>query len=761
MSTRSRRIAFLALPALSLVIAEAGYAQTPATQPATDPQPAAQQSGQIEDIVVTAQRRAESAQDVPISLQSFSSSQLAQVGVRSTEDLTSVVGGMVVQPSAARPAIFVRGVGTNSSSTTPAVLTFVDGVYYPFGQSMEFANVSSIEVLKGPQGTLFGRNATGGVIQIATKPPSETPGAKVEVGYGNYQTVDGSAYVTGGLTDGVAVDVALRYRDQGDGFGTNIFNGNDVFFTNKFSARARLRAELSDVTNLMLTADYSQVQGTVGTNVGPAFGYNTLFVGGALRTRGTAFYPGDYDLNAGPRTPGYRSKEKGVSGTFETQFSDITLRSITAYRESREHIKIDFDGGPAQAINLTIIRSPRTAFTQELQLISNDKGPFQWVAGLFYYNFKGNSNPFDLNILVPSVPAAACGAPALGLTPIPCRRAAFAKDSDESIAAYGQGTYEILPETRLTLGVRYTIEKRKINGGVIVNGTDDPNRRGGLSQTFKEPTWRVALDHRFTPDVLAYGSVSRGFNAGLYNGNSVAGFRTETQNPRVRPEFLTAYEIGTKADLLDRHLRINLSGFYYDYKDLQQQIYDAGAVVTINAASAQIKGIDLDVIVRPINSLTLSVSGTYLDTKYKSYPAAPNYVVNPNGSITAGIAASGIPGSLNAAGKKIVNAPEWSWTASASHVLETSMGSFTTSANLNYRGKTFSDPLNRFALPTRYVLDATERWTDADGRFFVSVWAKNLLDKQYDYAINILTPTGLVGNPAPPRTYGATIGFEF
>ena len=749
-----RQLALLTLaPIIAPLITGAAYAQATAGE-ASPPEAQApqQQSGQIEDIIVTAQRRSESAQDVPISLQSFSSDQLARTAVRATEDLTSVVGGMLVQPTAARPAVFIRGVGTNSSNTTPAVLTFVDGVYYPFGQSMEFANVSSLEVLKGPQGTLFGRNATGGVIQITTKPPSETPGAKVEFGYGNYETVEASAYVTGGLASGLAMDASVRYTHQNEGYGTNVFNGDDVFFMNKFAARSRLRASLSDDTHVTLVGDYSNVEGTVGTTVAPAFGYSPVFAGGQLRFRGPGqFYPGDYDINAGPRTPGFVSEEWGASGTFETQFSDITFRSITAYRESEEHINIDFDGTPAAGTILTINRDPRTAFTQELQLLSGNGGPFQWVAGLFYYHSKAHMRSFDLDLRIAPAPvlAGACGAPVTA-----CRRQAFSTDTDESIAAYAQGTYEILPGTKLTLGARYTIEKRKIDGHVLVNGVDDPTRRGSDSQKFKEPTWRVALDHSFNPDFMVYGSVSRGFNAGFFNQSSLTGFRTEAQNPPVRPEFLTAYEIGTKADLFDRHLRVNLSAFWYDYKDLQQQIYDGTAVITINAAAAEIKGIDFDITAKPIDSLTLSVSGTYLDTKYKSYPAAPNYTVQTNGSVIA-------VGSLDAAGMNVVNTPEWTWTASASHVLPTSLGEFTTSANLNYRGKTFVDPLNKFPLPTRYVLNATERWTEPGGRFFISAWVKNLLDKQYDHAINLLTPVGLVGNPAPPRTYGATVGFEF
>lgn len=709
------------------------------------------ESSGIEEIVVTAQRRAEAAQDVPISLQAFSADTLRKAVVESTEDLTSVVGGLIVQPSAARPALFIRGVGTNSSNTTPAVLTFIDGIYQPFGASSDLVNINSVEVLKGPQGTLFGRNATGGVIQIRTAPPSETLGGRVEAGYGNYNTVDASAYVTGGLANGIAMDLALRYRNQSDGFGTNVFNGEDVFLSKRFTARSRIRFELGEDTNLTIGGDYSRQRGTVGANVSPAVGYGVLFVNGALRSRGTAFYPGDFDVNANLH-PRWKSKEWGVNATFETKFSDITFRSLSSYRRSSEDIHIDFDGGPANTTNLGIKRDPREGYTQELQLLSDSGGKFEWVVGAFYYHANWNSDPFQLCSNGNNLDTIGCG-------PV-----AHAKDYTRSLAGYAQGTYEVLPETRLTLGGRYTHEKRRTKGFVTVGGAVIPARTGDLSQTINEPTWRIALDHKFTPEVMVYGSVSRSFNSGFYNQANFGGFANETQNPAVRPEFLTVYEIGGKTEFLDRKLRVNLSGYFYKYNDLQQQIYDQGAVKTINAGSAEIKGIDFEIVARPIRALTLSWTGTYLDTKYTSYDQAPNYVVNPNGSITAGIVVNNTviqPPSIDAAGNRIVNAPRWSWTANASHELSTSIGQFTTTATLNYRGQTFADPANRFKLPTRYVLNASERWTSLNDKFFVTIWAENLLDKRYDYAINILTPAGLVGNTAPPRTYGISAGVNF
>jgi len=703
------------------------------------------------DIIVTAQRRSESAQTVPISLQSFSGGALESAKVGSTEDLTNVVGGLIIVPTAARPMVFVRGIGTNSSNTTPAVLTFIDGVYRPFGQSTDLANLQSVEVLKGPQGTLFGRNATGGVVQITTKPPSEDLGAKVEVGYGNYSTVDATAYVTGGLTSGVAADVSLRYSDQGDGFGKNVFNGDDVFATDRFSARSRLRAEFSDAVNLTIAGNYSQISGTVGTNVSPAVGECLVLGGGGTAAgstrpgaaagtrycRGSSYFPGDFDINAGPtRTPSYRAKEWGVSGTLEANLGSVTGRSITAYQQSSEHSFIDIDGTPAAVVGVAIDRTPRKAFTQELQLLSGDGSPLQWVVGAFYYHAKTSLPNYAVNA-----------------------NAVVSSDKDDSISGYGQATYEFLPETKLTLGARYTHEKRSVQGLVrnLTTGLVNPGTQGSDSQTFNEVTWRVALDHKLSRNALVYASVSRGFNAGFFNANSSAGFANRTQNPAVLPEFLTAYEVGFKTDLLDRRLRLNASGFWYDYKGLQQQVYVNGSTMTINAGSARIKGIDFELVAQPVPSLTLSLNGTYLDTRFTSYTQAPNYVLIPTGEVIQPIGSE----SKDAAGNRTTNAPELSYTFTATHVLETSIGKFETTGNVNYRGKTFIDAQNNFRLPNRYVVNLTERWTEPGGNFFVSVWAKNLLDKRYDYAVNILAPRGLVGQTAPPRTYGATFGFDF
>ena len=379
-------------------------------------------------------------------------------------------------------------------------------------------------------------------------------------------------------------------------------------------------------------------------------------------------------------------------------------------------------------------RFPRTAFTQEVQLLSDKSGPLQWTLGAFYYD------------AVNQIPNYTLGANTIVST---------AKSN--SIAGYGQATYAITPGTKLTLGARYTNEKSSIDGVVLSGGAPRPGTQGHDSQTFNELTWRAALDQQLTTNAMVYASVSRGFNAGFFNVSSFGGFANRTQNPPVLPEYLTAYEIGAKTDFLDHHLRVNVSGYIYNYRNLVQSVFTSGSVSSINAAAANIKGIDFEIVARPIPSLTLSLDGSYIDGHYGSYPNAPNYILLPTSEVILPIGAQ----AFDAAGNKIVNAPDWTYTFTVSHTLKTSVGRFDTTGNLSYRGKSFVDPGNRIVLPTRYVVNLTERWTASNSHLFTELWVKNLFDKRYDNGVAIVVPLGLVGSPAPPRTYGVTVGVSF
>lgn len=731
----------------ALAAAPAAAQSTTSAQPAS-PSEAAESNVGLEEIVVTAQRREQKAQDVPIAVAAFSSDQMSKLGLSSSNDLPTIVPGLANAPTPIRTYLYLRGIGTNSLSSAPSVLTYVDGVYQPFNPaSNDYSGVERIEIAKGPQGTLFGRNATAGVIQITTANPLDSQGVDVQVGYANYDTVSSKAYGAAKLADNVGASLSVFYNNQGDGWGVNRVDGRDAFTSKSYGVRGKLVTQIDDSFTATLVGDYAYSWGQVGAGLIPAVG--TALFNGA--TRQTFTLPGKYDFTA-DHSPYGRNREGGVALTLDKRLGDIRLLSISSYRRSDEKLRVDSDATGAPFLHISVDIKNRS-FTQELQA-SGDHGSFNWVAGLFYFNL--DKKPvLAFSGIFPSLPFP------FG-TPFGTPYTVYSNPSINAYAAYAQGTLEVLPDTNLTLGARYTIEKHRIEGYTTGSPRLSPGSAGIEKKTFRKPTFRVALDHKLTPDVMVYASYNRGFNAGFFNQASVTGFRetfdpafpNNPPNTAVNPESIDAYEIGVKSEWFNRRLQINVAGFLYDYTNLQQQIYQFGNLFTINAAAARIKGIDLDIVARPFPDLTLSFNANYLDTNYKSYPLAPLAVIQPNGDLT-------YVGARDAKGKRLVQAPEYGVQATASYRLRTGIGTFDTSGNLNYQSHMFADPQNQFPVRARTLLSVTERWTSNDGHTSITAWVKNLTNEYYNVAVTVQEHVGLIGMPGAPRTYGVTLGYRF
>jgi iron complex outermembrane recepter protein len=694
----------------------------------------------LSEIVVTAQRRSEASQDVPIAIQAFKADDLKAMGVQSTDDLPAMIPGLTLQPTGASRPIFLRGVGNNNNSNVgSAVLVFVDGVYYPYQQgTLPYNNVASVEVDKGPQGTLFGRNATGGVIQITTKDPQFTPSADVDLGYGNYRTSSASVYATTGLTDKLATDMAVYYVNQQKGWGTNLANGEDVFTNKNVALRNKWLYKFSEDTQVRVAFDYLTSAGTVGTDVIPAVGRGYLF---NEVTSQKFTIPGDYNVDADYQ-PGYTVRQLGANVRVDTTLGDFKGVSITSWHSMRTSLYIDYDGTPIDFFQLYRFDN-RNAETQEFQLISPDDSTVKWVGGLYFYNDKGVVDPFGF------------GGPAGNIVfgvPPGDRFNIFADDRLTSYAAFGQATVPITTDTDLTLGARYTEDQRYIDGYTAGDTAVIPGSAGAESATFKKPTYRVVVDHHFTTDILGYLSYNRGFNSGYFNQASTGGF-TQAANPVVKPEIIDAYEVGTKTEFLDHRFRANASAFWYQYKDLQQQIYEGAALITVNAAAARIRGVDMDLEARPISALTVAAGVEFLDAVYLSYPNSPSYSTDIAGALVSA------PG--DASGNRIPYTPRWSYNVRASYVLDLPVGDFDTSAALSYTGSWYADPSNYFREPSHSLVNLSETWTASDKRNHVSLWSRNLTNKYYDVGINMLAPIGPVGNPGEPRTFGITVGHHF
>ena len=695
----------------------------------------------LSEITVTAQRRAESSQQVPIAVTAINAEDLKAMQASSDEDLPMMVPGLTMQPTGSSRPIFLRGVGNNNNSNVgSAVLVFIDGVYYPYqAGNLPFNNAASVEIDKGPQGTLFGRNATGGVIQITTRDPRFEPTADAEIGYGNYQTTTGSLYATGPITKQLAADLAVSYDDQKEGWGHDLATGQDIFRSKNVALRSKWLYNVSDDTHVRAAVDYLTSEGSVGTNVSPPVDRDFLF---NEITGQTFTIPGRYNVDAN-YVPSYDVRQMGANIRVDTTFGDLRGVSITSWRTQRTSLYIDYDGTPIPFINLYRYDN-RDAETQEFQLLSADNATLKWVAGAYFFNDSGRLDPFQFGGIAGS---AVFGAPPGDAFDI------VDHDRVTSYAAFGQATAPIVTDdTHLTLGVRYTEDQRYINGFTLAGPSIVPGSEGAQSKSFKKPTYRIVLDHKFLPDVMGYASYNRGFNSGYFNQVSVGGF-SAAADPPVNPEIIDAYEVGAKSEMLDHRLRVNASAFWYQYKNLQQQVYEGAALVTVNAAAARIRGVDLDIEARPLSALTLAIGAEFLDAKFISYPNAPIYTTGALGQLLSA------PG--DAAGEHIPYTPRFSYNARATYTIAAPFGDFDTSAALSYTGSWFADPGNNFEEPSHTLLNLSETWTSADGRNHVSVWGKNVTNKYYDVGINLLAPVGPAANYGEPRTYGITVGHHF
>lgn len=674
----------------------------------------------VEDIVVTAQRREERLQDVPIAVQAISAASADAFGVNDPTSIQAVVPSLDFRTQNGGATPYIRGVGTNSVNVgnESPVAMYVDGVYQTSlaGTIFSFNNIERIEVLKGPQGTLFGRNASGGVIQIVTKDPSFDPKMDLEVGYGNYDRFAGSFYGATGLSDNIAIDLAAAGSHQDGGFGRNITIGQDVYRPREIAARSKLLVNAGESTILRLSGNYSKV---VGRHVALSFANGGKGLDGVGNT---GFYS---PRGQGPEAAG--NENYGVSLKIDHDFGDVSLVSISAYQQTRGYAILDFDATPLPILN-TDRKSKAEAYSQELQLLSNSGGPLQWIVGLYYLD--------STDATLRSRLTGAAVAPLAFLDRV-------GEQHTKSIAAFGQATYNIADNTEITAGLRYTSDKRSIVGNSIRPTGPTPEIRNARRDS--KLTWRFALNHHFTSDVMAYGSVSRGFKSGLYNTVAPA-------QPAVLPEVLDAYEIGLKTELFGRHLRLNTSAFLYKYKNIQLDNFESGQLLIINAARATIKGVEIEFDARPFRELSLQGGLTFLDGQYDSFPGAPQYTPRPTGGNAQTVG--------DASGKRTIRTPKFAASIGAVYTVPTSIGDIAFAASFAHNSGYNYSVLSNTQQSAFDVINGSIKWTPAGGRFDVKLWAKNLFSEKY-YDTIIAATVGDIATPAAPRTYGITVGMHF
>jgi iron complex outermembrane receptor protein len=689
----------------------------------------AEESTGLSEIVVTAQKRDQNLQNVPVSVSSITGDQLSSVGVVDTTQLNIAVPAINIRVTNSSFSPSIRGIGTAAINVENPVALYIDGVYYPSQREglRDFNDVEQVSVLKGPQGTLFGRNATGGVVQISTKRPSFDTSGEVGVSIDNYATLRTNAYLTGGLAHGIAASLSGSYVTQGKGWGKNFTTGADTYKIDyNWSLRGQLLIEPGPGTSIRIIGDYGRRSDNQATYFRP-------YPGTPLRIPGIVTPPNIYDSIVG-LDPLSKLQGGGVSATIEQDLGFAKLTSISAYRNSVSAFRLDADATPFAIFHVDSPETRAKSFSQELQLGSKAGSSVNWAAGIYYFNSSNTANNFSQSL----------GGPLAPLPTSVAKQMIFGREKVESIAPFGQLDFEILPQTRLTLGARWTYEKRQFDSSqsnLLNNGSIVPLvvPYNGASFTEKKPTWRIALDHQFSKAILGYVSLTRGFKTGGFNILNPA-------NPPYKTEQLDAYEVGLKTEFFDRHLRLNMAGFYYDYSNLQVQQFVNGAQLTVNGAKAKLYGLDVDF--EAILARGLSVRGGFvlLHNEFTSFPNALIFTQLPGGGV------SSAPG--DASGHRLPNAQDFSGSISLNYDTDVSFGRLNFNATESHNGAFVFEADNFLRQRAYDIVNASANWTSLHNRFGVSLFVKNLFNAEVlTHATSI--PLGQMATQyLAPRIYG-------
>ena len=733
-----RALALVSLGAASLFGAPAMAQQSP--------EDTAKPDTGLSDIVVTATRSSESLSKVAASVTAISSADIGAGRIKDVASLASAIPNLSVGDQFGVNRIFIRGIGLTSIDlgADGGVAFLQDGaqIARPAAQLSGFYDLQQVEVLRGPQGTLYGRGATAGAINLITKKPTPELDGYARLTYGNYNTLAIEGAVGGPIGDSDKVMIRLAGKfDRRDGFGINEFTGSQIDDRNAYAFRGSVLVKPSADFSILVSAEHFRENDNnyafhyFGPTVRPENALGALLGGQSLFTVAAArgvkanlrnIYSDQEPIN--------RRKGTSITGTMEWIQGDLSIKSITSYHKFNRFNRDDLDGSNANLFGQNNYTEDSKTISQEF--VGNYKTDrLDLVFGAMYFNedlFGEVRVPLTNLGLLFGVPANAFDA------------FSYLQQGRVKINAFGiyaQGSYAFSDKLKLTLGGRFSTEKRQGTGTfefLSVVPTDKQKSWNAFTPT-------ATLNYQATDSTLIYASVTRGFKSGVINVGS--------RNDVINPEFVWSYEIGLKTAALNNRLQANLAAFYMNYSDLQVGFVDATSVVTtVNAASARNYGFEAELRAKPAPGLTLELFGTYLNAKYRKFNS---------GDYRQGFAV------VNLAGKRLSNAPEFSFRAGANYDIPIGVsGTLNLRGDVNWQDRVFFTEFNNAdATQGAYALvTAGLKYTSENKRWNLEVWGRNLTN-QLVFTNNIITAplfnSVRVGSIAPPRTYGVTAGINF
>jgi iron complex outermembrane receptor protein len=769
----------------------------------------------LQEILVTARRRSESLQQTPVAITAFSQQELQSHSIGAIEDLSAQTPSLSFQQSpydSYGSFIGLRGQQATDIviSQTPPVGIYVDDVYYPttLATSLEnFEGVQQIEVLKGPQGTLYGRNTTGGAIKITTKLPDyDGISGSLKVGYGNYDQTSVAGTLNLPLVNQVASLSVVGQYAKDSGYGKDVPLNLTLDRNESEALRAALRLDLADNFQVVVRGEWAHAVGTqnienlsyvapgftigsaaVAAQIGALSGGDFAILGGLL-TKGAppaGTTPGQLatffgDINKGRnalasyicKSPPCRdvyyptpsqltpfgltglalvpsSSVNIATGSVSATYAitpNLSLKSISAYQYTSRQAVASTSASPFLLIEgFSDDQNPRQ-LTQELQFGGSAlEDKLKWVTGYYYFNLYAHDNSNPSIQLVPFVP-----------NPV----SYLVRYKDVSNSGFGQATYALTSTLNATVGVRYTSEQTTLISGqhnaAVCNVQGVPPTAVGAAcqntfpNSFANTSYTAGLDWQALPTLMLYAKTSRGFRAGGTNQRS---------NPALpfAPEIVKDYEVGAKSDWLDRRLRVNVAVYRSEYSEIQRSIYvkETSSFVTAiqNAASATINGVEAEITARPIEPLILTASVAYTDPKYNSY---------------TGLSSTGVP--LNLSGNGFPNVSRWQTGLSGTYTVDDPWGPIAATLDFSYRSTVDYQPDNHDAFSAPYtiqpgygLLNARLSQGFASSRVRVSLWGKNVTNRRYYAGANdFSTQLGYAYTiPGRPATYGVEVSKQF
>ena len=697
----------------------------------------------LPNITVTAQKRPTDAQKTPIPITIFNSEQINTLEIISISDLALLSPGLTIgnNSNTSTPEIYLRGIGTKDFSigSDIGVGIYVDDVYIGRTGAMfvDLFDLERIEVLRGPQGTLFGRNTIGGAIQLISKQPTTEFESQQLIRIGNFDLYN----LTGSLSGPIVEDrllgrLSYNFKDR-DGYSKNVFNDDRLADAESVSGSGSLLFLPTNTLSFQVNADFHKDRPA-------AIAYKPEITNPIAGTGITVSDPpfnhiepiSNFKVNHGDIKTSDKRDILGFSGRLHWDIDNLSLESITSFRKLNIDLIDNPDGLDLELLDL-LQKTKQEQYSQEIRLSNTKISDFEWIAGLYFFKEKSSETATvlsqDFDLLLPADNYSASN---------------ISKANAQNLAIFGDGTYKFTRTISASVGLRYSYEEKRFELQRVNNGTDGvlytslPKHRD--NENWDAFTPKIGIQFVPSNQFFWYGSISRGFKSGGYNSLQLG----ETFQGPFDPEFVTAYELGLKSKWLENRLHVNVAAFYNDHTDMQIQTIVGNHPEISNAAEAREYGFELEVFYRPIRKLDINCNLAVLETEFIEFINAE------------------LPTGIDVSGERLIRAPKFSSNLAIQYTIPISkFGKFILHSDYQYQSRIFFTETNEKILSQKgfHNFNGKATYFSENGRFSIGIFGKNLTDEEIvNVATDFRDEFGIVVRSfLPPRTYGMELGYYY